>query len=173
MPRVNQNYNPTLSIKRLGNNISGTAGALLSGAVDIPIDIARYAHLGLNTLSGMSSGQGYEAGNKRINKQYNNPTVFSDEINNYRNQLKQEYPVSHVVGTVAGGGLGSGALVKSGVNLVRNGAPRWYKNRLPAWLGGNRKYYKRGAVESAGAVGAGLGETVKEPIYDKAYGVNQ
>jgi hypothetical protein len=147
--------------RKTHDTVGGYLGALSSGALNIPIDASRYSQHLWNAASDKSD-QEISDEHAAITKSHDNPAIFSDEFNEKRSELAEQYPVTTAGGEVLATGLGAGALIKGGVNLAKGGAKKIYKNILK---GDSIDSPVKFVGKAMG--GAAVGEAVKEPIYDE------
>ena len=99
--------------------------AAASGSINGPIDIARYANLFKNLYwdQGMMKKSPEEMSKvyHTTQERYNNPAIFSDDINNYRQKLAQDHPVATSAGEVLGSGLFAAGTARKVISNFKKG----------------------------------------------------
>jgi len=147
--------------QRLGDR----AGALVSGLANAPMDVAKYAQYAKNRMDQFAGYQNKAAADiesDRIRAFWDNPPFLSDNMNGFRQHLKETQPELHTIGEIAAGGLGGLGTAKQVYNLTKTGKQFNYMNRLT-----RNTVDSRAKLAAIGAGGAAFGEGVTEPLMDQ------
>ena len=129
----------------------------LSGAVEGPLDIARIAGKAWNSASNLPPEM-IATRNAGLDQFYNNPPFFSDNINAFRNSLKQEFPKAHLAGEFGAGGLFA---------MLRKKVPEMFISKNPHLR--LKQSLAALGVGTAAAAAQEPAELIVENVLDKPY----
>jgi hypothetical protein len=140
------------------------AGAILAGMSEFPISLSRYFnHAAVWLASHAENFTEKELAeiHRRISTAHDDPAIYSDRINKYRNHLMKKYPKTASGGEIAAEVLTGAALLKKFITLGKGGTNKLFKNKL---TGSSSNH--RGKV-IGGALAAGLAfEGVVDPALE-------
>ena len=148
--------------------------AVGNGILNIPTEIGKYSNLAGNRVNQLVNNIPAETANARaaeIEAMYKNPAVFSSGFNKERNRVMDAHPNITAAGEVLGGAILGGGVARKFIRLGKDNLGTYaYKSPKVLGMGGKTTYYTPYGHAAAGAGGAAVSETIREPILDRTVG---